>query len=139
MIADCPLVLFDISCTGSIPSHWDKSGNELVEIDATDPLYHKVVQQFQRTCQRAILKIERIQKQNLYVQYQAKKSVMDGPLSSSSQSGEMRLYHGTDPITAQKIVTQGFNRSFAGKNGRSCNCLVGCLSYALQLQKQFAS
>lgn len=34
------------------------------------------------------------------------------------QNNEKRLFHGTAEDTVQKINAKGFNRSYAGKNGK---------------------
>lgn len=34
------------------------------------------------------------------------------------QNNEKRLFHGTDDNTVDKINAHGFNRSYAGKNGK---------------------
>ncbi len=61
--------------------------------------------------------IRRIQNPGLYQAYQAKKASMEK--TSAHGSNEMSLFHGTDPNTCDQICHFGFNRSFAGRNGKS--------------------
>ena len=63
-----------------------------------------------------IVKIERIQNPFLHAQYIAKKKTMDKHNPSDTMN-ERELFHGCPGDVAQKINHQGFNRSFAGKNG----------------------
>ena len=75
----------------------------------------------------SIVSIERIQNESLWKAYQVKRqSVLarENTLSAASCTTpypESRytkkwLFHGTDEQTAPKIIQQGFNRSFCGKN-----------------------
>ena len=63
-----------------------------------------------------IVKIERIQNSTLYAQYMARKRMMDQQNSPGIEN-EMELFHGCPKDVTDKISYQGFNRSFAGKNG----------------------
>ena len=64
-----------------------------------------------------LVSIERLQNPNLYGQYIARKKQMDKHNPKGTQN-ERWLYHGTTSDTCEKINTQGFNRSFKGKNGK---------------------
>ena len=64
----------------------------------------------------SIVRIQRIQNHVLYSQYAARKKVMDDNNPTGCQN-ERKLFHGTTPDTCLKVNQQGFNRSFAGKNG----------------------
>ena len=64
-----------------------------------------------------IVKIQRIQNPMLYSQYIAKKKDMEKHNPPGHQN-EWRLFHGTPPDVCPKINQQGFNRNFAGKNGK---------------------
>ena len=59
-----------------------------------------------------IIKIERIQNHRLYEQYVTWKRRMDK--ENPNIENERKLYHGCAGDTAQKIIHQGFDRSFAG-------------------------
>ena len=71
---------------------------------------------FQATADGAnIQKIERIQNPHLYQCYMVRKQKMDKDIGGIS---ERQLFHGTDARNVNHINTQGFNRSFCGKNGK---------------------
>ena len=61
-----------------------------------------------------IVKIERVQNVMLFAQYVTKKKTMD---QKNAASNEKELFHGCPRDVVDKITHQGFNRSFAGKNG----------------------
>ena len=63
-----------------------------------------------------IVRIQRVQNAHLYHQYITRKKGMDQQNPSSYQN-ERRLFHGCPKDVAELISHQGFNRSFAGKNG----------------------
>ena len=63
-----------------------------------------------------IIKIERIQNSTLYAQYMARKKMMNQQNSPGIEN-EVELFHGCPRDVTDKISYQGFNRSFAGKNG----------------------
>ena len=64
-----------------------------------------------------ILQIDRIQNKFLYQQYRARKALIERQNPKGHQN-EQKLWHGTSVDTVPKINTQGFNRSFCGKNGK---------------------
>jgi len=68
-----------------------------------------------------IVKIQRVQNPQLYHQYVTRKKGMDQKNPSSYQN-ERRLFHGCPKKVAELISHQGFNRSFAGKNGNDHQC-----------------
>ena len=93
----------------------------LVPLIAGSPEYNYVESQFNKTMRKGlsynqIVNIQRIQNPVLYHQYIIKKREMDKRNPPGHQN-EQWLFHGTSPDTLDKINTQGFNRSFAGKNG----------------------
>ena len=127
------------------PDNWDRmpidsSGREvrvhLVTLPTKNSEYKKVLSNFHKTmtCQASqlqsalaiaqsravynkIISIERIQNTTLYSQYITYLNTKSsGP---SSKVSDYLLWHGTSPDTIDKINNQGFNRSFAGKNGNS--------------------
>jgi len=61
--------------------------------------------------------VERIQNPTLYEQYKIKKKEVQRHMTSNKPV-ERELFHGTSGVDAQKICVQGFDRGFAGKNGR---------------------
>jgi len=74
--------------------------------------------------------LERIQNPLLYKQFRAQKKIVKKSLSPGTQLTR-RLFHGTSEDVCEKIYTNGFDRSFAGKNGK-CNrtvCFQQCLRH----------
>lgn len=65
------------------------------------------------------LQIERIQNRFLWQSYQVKKKQMD--IKNGHTNNEKLLFHGTDAASVPQINQHGFNRSFAGKNGKDVN------------------
>ena len=107
------------------PMPTDAKGKEkhvhLVTLTAGSPEYNNVESQFNTTMVKGssysqIVSIQRIQNPVLYQQYMVRKREMDKHNPPGHQN-ERWLFHGTSPDTLDKINTQGFNRSFAGKNG----------------------
>ena len=114
------------------PMPTDAKGKEkhvhLVTLTAGSPEYNNVESQFNTTMVKGssysqIVSIQRIQNPVLYQQYMVRKREMDKHNPPGHQN-ERWLFHGTSPDTLDKINTQGFNRSFAGKNGMFNNMLL---------------
>jgi len=63
-----------------------------------------------------VLSVQRVQNTTLWDTFAAKKRTMLARPSAMVDECERSLFHGTDEDTAAKIVAQGFNRSFCGKN-----------------------
>ncbi|KAJ7377466.1 positive regulation of interleukin-4-mediated signaling pathway [Desmophyllum pertusum] len=81
--------------------------------------YQDVAKKFQQTGGSvAIVNIERIQNPHLYQVYQLRKEKMD---KDNGGNNERQLFHGTNPDSMTKINTQGFNKSFSGRNGKEYN------------------
>ena len=103
----------------------DSNGKEvhvhLVTLQSDSQEYKDVVSRFNVTMTMGssysqILSIQRLQNPILYGQYIARKKEMDKRNPSGHQN-ELCLWHGTSPKVLNNINTQGFNRSFQGKNG----------------------
>ncbi|CAL8372136.1 unnamed protein product [Arctogadus glacialis] len=77
--------------------------------------YDEVLQLFMATVQRNVIKIERIQNPCLWKSLQLKKAEME--TRNGHQNNERRLFHGACSTSIQAINRDGFNRSYAGKNG----------------------
>ena len=114
------------------PMPTDSKGKEkhvhLVTLTAGSPEYNNVESQFNKTMIKGssynqIVSIQRLQNPVLYQQYMVRKKEMDKHNPPGHQN-ERWLFHGTSPDTLDKINTQGFNRSFAGKNGMFNDILV---------------
>ena len=115
--------MYQYSYTGEKPSTWEKmppnSSLHIVRVDSKSPEYTGVKQKFDVTMQgyyKQIIKIERIQNPALYLQFIGRKKEMDKHNPKGHQN-ERLLFHGTSVDTCPKINQNGFNRSFAGKNG----------------------
>ena len=65
-----------------------------------------------------VIDVERIQNLSLWRSYATKRWDIISREGRASQARYERvwLFHGTDEVTAEKIVQQGFNRIFAGRN-----------------------
>ena len=128
--------MYIIMCTkhytgiGGLPAHWDPqpigcNGKSkichVVNVSPDSQEFKDAIQNFQKTlppskCQ--IIELRRIQNPHMFQQYSTLKTQMKQEVSDECQL-ERQLFHGTDNATCDKINHQGFNRSFAGKNG---NC-----------------
>ncbi|XP_069331213.1 protein mono-ADP-ribosyltransferase PARP14-like [Eulemur rufifrons] len=101
-----------------IPAHWSdmKQQNFLVvELPPGHPEYSTVANRFNQTCSGFVIeKIERIQNPDLWNSYQAKKKTMDA--KNGQTTNEKQLFHGTDVGSVPQVNSNGFNRSYAGKN-----------------------
>ena len=64
-----------------------------------------------------ILTISRIQNPQLYMSYIIRKQAMDK--ANKSTNNERSLFHGTLEESCVAINHHGFNRSYAGKNGKN--------------------
>lgn len=64
-----------------------------------------------------VLKIERIQNQTLYQQYEAKKIIIKQQKGSKFKKLERQLWHGTGEENMAIIINHGFNRSYCGVHG----------------------
>jgi hypothetical protein len=62
------------------------------------------------------LQIERIQNPALWRRYQAYKKSMDE--KNGNVRNEKHLFHGTEASSLPQLNSNGFNRSYAGKNGK---------------------
>ena len=121
--------LLNLYSTEPRPRTWDrmpvntKNGVEirvhLVEISPGTKEYNHVKDSFFKSITGSIniVKIQRVQNPGLYRQYVAKKKAVEKHNPHGHQI-ERLLFHGTDTETCKKINDQGFNRSFAGKNGK---------------------
>ncbi|KAM3607106.1 uncharacterized protein V6R79_001842 [Siganus canaliculatus] len=101
-----------------IPDDWEAmpagATCHTVPIAAGTPEYNDVESLFKATCQKNILKIERIQNPVMWKSLQIKKLGMES--KNPTQTIERRLFHGTREDSVAHINTHGFNRSYAGMN-----------------------
>nr|XP_039258409.1 protein mono-ADP-ribosyltransferase PARP14-like isoform X2 [Styela clava] len=102
-----------------LPDYWsDMKGQQLIKVklSSTSAEYQTVLTKFIASGQfhQTIIHIERIQHISLYKQYAAKKAEVTGNLQGSGVQVERELFHGT--TDEDKIIQNGFDRSYAGKN-----------------------
>ncbi|XP_041329046.1 protein mono-ADP-ribosyltransferase PARP14-like isoform X1 [Pyrgilauda ruficollis] len=99
-----------------LPPMWDPMENEqtkIVELKPDSKEYKDVEQKFLQTCQLfRIEKIERVQNQYLWKNYQIKKCEIDK--KNGNRNNERLLFHGTSQESLILINKRGFNRSYAG-------------------------
>jgi len=117
------------------PSNWDPVTEATVaqkhEVKEGHPEYSAVVQSFMSTLSRKkvkVIKVERIQNLSMYQSYVVKRSTIcyreagHDNLDKGAQERALDrlerswLWHGSNVETVGKILNQGFNRSFCGKN-----------------------
>ncbi|KAG7355278.1 receptor family ligand binding protein [Nitzschia inconspicua] len=121
----------NVSDTGELeaPSHWDPIKNPLIaqrhSLDPKSPEYHRVGSAFLSSLKSKKLKIhgiERIQNMGMWQSYVVKRQTicyreteLDRP-QALQRFEKCWLWHGTNKEVYEKIIQQGFNRSFCGKN-----------------------
>ena len=103
------------------------SGKEIachvVDLQPSDTEYQTVCTAFTNTLPpaggnvwKSIVKIQRIQNPTLYAQYAGRKKIMEK--ENPNITIERQLFHGCKGEVIKNISHQGFNRSFAGANGK---------------------
>ncbi|CAH6792300.1 protein mono-ADP-ribosyltransferase PARP14 [Phodopus roborovskii] len=101
-----------------IPANWSDMKQKkllVVSLQTNDPEYSMVASKFKQTCANFIIeKIERIQNPSLWRRYQIHKKVMDD--KNGHRRNEKQLFHGTEASCIPHLNSNGFNRSYAGKN-----------------------
>ncbi|XP_056145314.1 protein mono-ADP-ribosyltransferase PARP14 isoform X2 [Lampris incognitus] len=111
------------------PPTWTRMDNkqlDIVDLDPTSEEYKKVEKKIIQTSRTPnfvtqstikVVKIQRIQNKGLWQMYAVKKQALDK--KHPTNKNEMNLYHGTTAEICQRINTNGFNRSFCGRNASS--------------------
>ncbi|CAL1591320.1 unnamed protein product [Knipowitschia caucasica] len=107
----------------NFPLYWDNMApDEILKVVPLLPSseeYEEVKLDFEATCSKAILKIERVQNIHLRRSYEAQlKHIMDKNKQTEG-ANEKLLYHGTTQENATSIMNTGFNRRFSGQNATS--------------------
>ncbi|XP_036600566.1 protein mono-ADP-ribosyltransferase PARP14-like [Trichosurus vulpecula] len=101
-----------------IPNHWDDMKDQnllLVELPPGHVEFERVKDKcYEISAEYTIEKIQRIQNKILWNLYKTKKIFMDK--QNKHTKNERRLFHGTDTDSVSYVNSQGFNRSYAGKN-----------------------
>ncbi|XP_022787787.1 poly [ADP-ribose] polymerase 14-like [Stylophora pistillata] len=99
-----------------VPDYWDPQPQDkkvhIVDIKPASHVqeYKKVSDLFKATCQKKIVKIERIQNTAAFGIYAIQQQKMD---ESVNGSNEMLLFHGTTEDNCRAINHKGFNRSYS--------------------------
>lgn len=107
-----------------MPAIWDKSGGIRCKLLNTTDEYATVLKNFDNTMEgqyAQIVRIERIQNEEWYVQYLAHSQAFEKRLHEAT---ERLVYHGCPEEAANSIIEKCFNRSFAGVNGRKIYSLI---------------
>uniref|UniRef100_A0A3B3ZVS7 Poly [ADP-ribose] polymerase n=1 Tax=Periophthalmus magnuspinnatus TaxID=409849 RepID=A0A3B3ZVS7_9GOBI len=106
-----------VNKSSDLPPSWeqmDSFSTKVLPVAPGSPEYSTVEQQFKASCNRNIIKIERVQNPALWQSLQIKRRAMD--VKNGHQNNERQLFHGTSQDTIAFINEHGFNRSYAGKN-----------------------
>ena len=104
------------------PSHWKSVRDPLVaeRIELHDgPEKTECINWFKRSLSSStqVVSVQRIQNMAMWQSYAVKRQAMSNRDKQSPEQAEKRwLFHGTSADTVPKIIQQGFNRGFAGKN-----------------------
>ncbi|XP_001633051.3 protein mono-ADP-ribosyltransferase PARP12 isoform X2 [Nematostella vectensis] len=104
-----------------LPKHWDPIPDDkdfiCVQLSSTSPEYKKIEAQFLSSLDtsRRIVKIERIQNPDLWMQFAQKKERMEK--KSKCIPEERSLFHGTASDIVTAICQQGFDWRLCGKHG----------------------
>jgi hypothetical protein len=113
------LLSFDTASSDyQIPSTWQRTNNDQMRVivsENTDE-YNSIILKFAEAMKgkyREIIKLERIQNERWYIQYMSHAKEFKQRLNEDT---EKRLYHGCSNHSADLIIQDCFNRSFAGVN-----------------------
>ncbi len=114
------------SNNSELPSTWEKPAENKIRfvVPNTSDEYRLILTNFDQTMKgkyTQIIRLERIQNERWYIQYLAHSRDFKKRLNTDT---EKRLYHGCPEQAANSIIEGGFNRSYAGINGKSTFCSV---------------
>ncbi|XP_059896097.1 uncharacterized protein LOC132448655 isoform X2 [Gadus macrocephalus] len=108
------------------PRNWDRMDDktlDIVDLSPSSEQYKRVQANFLQTSKDpnsatsatfTVVKIQRIQSKDQWQRYAVKKQMLDKKYPRNKN--EMDLYHGTTAKICQKVNSNGFNRSFCGRN-----------------------
>ncbi|CAF0969748.1 unnamed protein product [Rotaria sordida] len=116
-----------------LPSTWIRSTENKLRflVPYNSDEYTSMVNCFDQTMKgiyTSIIRIERIQNQRWFLQYQVHRQEFNKRLATDT---ERLLYHGCSQSAANLIIEDCFNRSFAGAHGRSLYITECSLSQTL--------
>ncbi|XP_062604640.1 protein mono-ADP-ribosyltransferase PARP14-like [Saccostrea cucullata] len=103
-----------------LPTTWTCMTNNHTVLEITlnhwDNEYHDVMSKFMVSSKRtvSISEIRRVQNPYLYQQYVTKRKEIE---VKNGKDPQKWLWHGTYPDTLDKIINNGFNRGYCGRNG----------------------
>jgi O-acetyl-ADP-ribose deacetylase (regulator of RNase III) len=109
------------SSTYKVPSTWQRTNDDQMRVivsKKTDE-YNSIISKFDEAMKgkyTEIIKLERVQNERWYMQYIAHWKDFKKRLNEDT---EKRLYHGCPDSSADAIIQDCFNRSYAGVNGIS--------------------
>ncbi|XP_078489667.1 protein mono-ADP-ribosyltransferase PARP14-like [Ciona intestinalis] len=116
--------IFRVDKQKSYPRSWRPSKREnWINVDVLEHSdeYREIQSKFLNsgTPIKAVVRLQRIQNRCQYAQFQAKRQEVKTELDARRimVPPTRVLFHGTSSIMSEKICKEGFNRSFAGKNG----------------------
>uniref|UniRef100_A0A3Q2ZPX2 Poly [ADP-ribose] polymerase n=1 Tax=Kryptolebias marmoratus TaxID=37003 RepID=A0A3Q2ZPX2_KRYMA len=101
-------------CAGKLNDFPDAM--KVVPLQPSSQEYQTVKEGFKRSCNKTVMKIERLQNIHLRRAYEAQKKHLTEKNIQSGGAGEKFLYHGTTQDSSDSIMKTGFNRRFAGQN-----------------------
>ncbi|XP_068584429.1 protein mono-ADP-ribosyltransferase PARP14-like [Cebidichthys violaceus] len=107
----------------TFPLNWDNMAAgeafKKVALQPSSTEYRTVKEAFNRTVQKTVMKIERLQDVHLRRVYEAQKQHISDKNKYPGGAGEKLLYHGTTRDNCDSIMKTGFNRRFSGQNATS--------------------
>jgi hypothetical protein len=115
-----------------IPLTWERTNDDEIRVAVSKKSdeYKSIISKFDEAMKgnyKEIIKLERIQNERWYMQYMAHWKDFKKRLNDDT---EKRLYHGCPDTSADAIIHDCFNRSFAGVNGISFSILTFYRIYA---------
>ncbi|CAF3968981.1 unnamed protein product [Rotaria sp. Silwood1] len=121
--------------TTMLPETWVRSaeGTLRFTVSNTTPEYESVCTMFQQAMKgkcKQVVRIERIQNEQWYIQYIAHSK---GFCRKLNKNTERRLYHGCSHDAADSIIKSCFNRSFAGVHGNTKSTVLLTISISCSL------
>ena len=119
------LIVYLGSGVSAVPASWTcrtvSAGVQRVKLGTQSPEYDQVSKAFTSTLAKypaKIVYIERVENATLYAKYVQERGTLAEKRKTEIANGtatlEHRLFHGTSSDSVEHIITNGFNRSFAG-------------------------
>eukprot|EP00117_Sycon_ciliatum_P038099 scpid28455/ scgid28373/ Poly [ADP-ribose] polymerase 14; Collaborator of STAT6 len=99
------------------PQTWTAKGRQeynLADLKSSDAEYKEAVALFQKTCQRTVLSVQRVENPPLYYQFWSCLNLFQNQQACKEDCTVKKLWHGTKHETVDKILGAGFDRSYSG-------------------------